>query len=37
MYEIGWTNCQLTDRIAEKQGGVPLIRGTRVPGATDCR
>jgi hypothetical protein len=25
MYEIGWTNCQLTERIAGKQGGFPLL------------
>jgi len=29
--EINWTNCDLVERIAGKQGGVPLIKGTRIP------
>jgi uncharacterized protein (DUF433 family) len=26
-----WSDCDLVERIAGKQGGVPLIRGTRIP------
>jgi uncharacterized protein (DUF433 family) len=29
--EIDWNGCELTERIAGKQGGVPLIKGTRIP------
>ena len=29
--EIDWTDCTLTERIPGKQGGVALLKGTRIP------
>jgi uncharacterized protein (DUF433 family) len=29
--EIDWSECGLVERIPGKQGGVPLIKGTRIP------
>ena len=29
--EIDWSECSLVERIPGKQGGVPLVRGTRIP------
>jgi uncharacterized protein (DUF433 family) len=29
--EMDWTQCELVERIVGKQGGVPLIKGTRIP------
>ncbi len=29
--EIEWAACDIVERIAGKQGGVPLIKGTRIP------
>lgn len=30
-WEMDWTNCPLTETIPGKQGGVPLVKGTRIP------
>jgi uncharacterized protein (DUF433 family) len=29
--ETDWSECSLVERIPGKQGGVPLVRGTRIP------
>jgi uncharacterized protein (DUF433 family) len=29
--QIAWEECNLVERIPGKQGGVPLIKGTRIP------
>jgi len=29
--QFDWTGCDLVERVPGKQGGVPLIRGTRIP------
>jgi uncharacterized protein (DUF433 family) len=31
MAEIEWDECEIVERIHGKQGGVPLIKGTRIP------
>lgn len=28
---MDWNNCELVERIPGKQGGVPLVKGTRIP------
>jgi uncharacterized protein (DUF433 family) len=28
---VDWRNCDLVESVAGKQGGVPLIKGTRIP------
>ncbi len=28
---IDWDGCELVERIPGKQGGVPLVKGTRIP------
>lgn len=29
--ETDWKNCDLVEVVADKQGGVPLVKGTRIP------
>jgi uncharacterized protein (DUF433 family) len=29
--QMQWAECDIVERIAGKQGGVPLIKGTRIP------
>ena len=29
--KIAWAGCELVERIPGKQGGVPLVKGTRIP------
>ena len=29
--QADWTKCELVERVAGKQGGVPLIKVTRIP------
>ena len=28
---VDWQNCDLVEIVAGKQGGVPLVKGTRIP------
>ena len=28
---MDWSDCELVERIPGKQGGVPLVKGTRIP------
>lgn len=29
--KIDWAGCEMVERIPGKQGGVPLVKGTRIP------
>ena len=31
LQQIDWTGCDLVERVPGKQGGVPLIKATRIP------